>query len=448
MSVKDLLSAKSIRFTHWLVVVMLLGLVLQNRTELAHAWQSPDAAKPAAQQAAPGKRVFPRVSLETGLELNYVGSVSADGKIRLLSKLGMFLESKHTEPPSTPPAVTTDDARKQEAAILESEDAIRKQVPPNIELHRHEQTVEDFQPPEHAVNVAKGHSAIGELRDSVVSFVYGANPVLVSPESVTTDSHHRVIVSDAGAHAVHVIAPNAKHSFQIVGGPGRRLQSPRGVAVDGDDNIYVSDSERGEILVYDSEGEFVRTIGTYGDEGIFESPSGIAIDGKAGTLYVVDPPRHTLFILDLKGYVQASIGPKVNGFSTRTGSSEPGGFQYPQSVLVHNDELVVVDSTRVHILTLQGKFLKEFKIANSADWRAGLVPGLFMDAENHIYVSDPGSGTVREYNHDGKLLGAFGRPGVGMGEFIAPSGMWTDSTGRVYIADAHRIQIFQLSGTK
>ena len=423
---------------------MLLALVLQNKSELAYA-QSPDTAKSVGQQSGTAKPAYPRIALGPGLELSYVGSVSADGKLRTLSKIEMFFASKDPTPPPVQPAISPEEAKRRADAILANEEAVRKEIPPYIEIHPHGQTVEDFQPPEHAVNVAKGHSVFGELRDSVVSLVYGANPVLVTPESVATDSQHRIIASDAGAHAVHVISRDGKHSFQIVGGPGRRLQSPRGVAVDGDDNIYVSDSERGVVLVYDSGGEFVRTIGTYGDEGIFERPTGIAIDGKMGNLYVVDPQRHMLFILDLKGYVVASIGTRGGGFSSRTGSTEPGGFQYPQSVLVHNDELIVLDATRIHILTLQGKFLKEFKITNSADWRAGPSPGLFTDAQNHIYLSDPGSGTVREYSHDGQLLGEFGRPGVGMGEFIAPTGMWADSTGRVYIADSHRIQVFQLS---
>lgn len=334
---------------------------------------------------------------------------------------------------------------------LKQEDAIVKQVPPSIELHKNERFVEDVQPPERAVQAAKGHSVIEELRDSVVSFAYGAKRVLISPQSVTTDSQHRVIVTDSDSPGVHVLAYNAKDSFQIVGGPGRRLQSPNGVAVDGDDNIFVSDCDRGLILVYDSGGKFVRNIGSFGEEGMFECPAGIAIDTKAGHLYVVDPPRHTLFIFDLKGKLLARVGTKRGDskeFSSRTGSTEPGEFQYPQSVLVHNGEVVVLDSKRIHILDLQGNSLKEFQITNSVDYDEGPLPGLFMDAENHIFVSDSGSGTIREYSHDGQPLRAFGQYGNRMGEFNGPAGMWADSTGRVYIVDARRIQIYQLSGTQ
>jgi sugar lactone lactonase YvrE len=438
MSAKEVLSDKlralATRLaSHMALAVMLLSLA---PAQLAHAWQGPGTAKPA----------YPRVSLGEGLQLKYVGEVSPDGKFR--SRLGMFFESHSPEPAAVQAAPTPEEVKRQQDYELAKQAAVRQEVPPSIELHQQEQPVEDFQPHEHAVDNAKGHSALGTLADSVVSFVYGEKPVLVALQSVTTDSQHRVIITDAGAHAVHVLAHSAKHSFQIIGGPGRRLQSPEGVAVDGEDNIYVSDSKRELILVYDSAGQFVRTIGTYGDEGLFERPSGIAIDGKAGHLYVVDPPRHTLFIFDLKGYLLARVEPREGGFSTRAGSPEPGGFQYPQSVLVHNDELVVLDATRIHILTLQGKFLTEFKVTNSADWRKGQIPGLFVDAEGHICVTDPGSGTIREYSREGQFLGAFGQLGIGMGEFNGLAGMWADSAGRVYIADAHRIQIYQMSDTK
>jgi DNA-binding beta-propeller fold protein YncE len=421
---------------------MLLGLVLQSTTELARALGAPDAVPASGAQPGEAQRAFPRVSVGGGRQLEYVGAFSADGKFKSLTRFGMFVDSMvNASLASQPPGQPAPKPEEQ----LKQEDAIMKQVPPSIALHQNERTVEDFLPPEHAVEAAKGHSVMGELCDSLVSLAYGGKRVLVLPQSVTTDSQNRVIVTDVGAHGLHVLSVNAKDSFQIVGGAGRRLQSPSGVAVDGEDNIYASDSERGVVLVYDSSGRFLRSLGGSGEEGLFEHPSGIAIDGKGGRLYVTDPPRHTLFILDLKGNVLARVGTQTKtgtGFSSRTGSTEPGGFLYPQSVLVHNNELIVVDATRVHILNLQGEFLKEFAIQNSADFLKGQVRGLFADADNHIYVSDPASGMIREYSHDGTLLCAFGRPGLRMGEFSA---LWADNTGRVYIVDARRVQIFRLT---
>lgn len=443
----------------WVLSVLLLGMVLLGTTGFARVRTSPDADHsdaanqnaPAAEQAKPAVRAFPRVDLGTGRQLDYVGAFSADGKFKPLTKFSSFLDSMVTASLSDQ-AQSPAPAPLPDAARLSAEDPTN-QVPPNIELPSNERREEDFQPPEHAVKAAKGHSAMEELRDSIVGLAYGAEPVLVAPQSVTTDSRQRVLVTDAAAHCLHVLGYAAKDSFQIVGGPGRRLQSPGGVAVDRDDNIYVSDSERGVVLVYDSEGRFLRTIGSFGNEGIFERPMGLAIDRKAGRLYVLDPPRHVLFILDLEGKVLARVGTTNGsdpGFSSRAGSTGPGEFTDTKAVFVHNDELIVLDSTRIHILDLQGKFLKEFRVSSSADTptsapKGPAAPGVFVDVENRMYVSDPGSGIVRVYDHDGQYLRAFGRPGVRMGEFNAPAGMWADSTGRIYIVDVRRIQIFQFN---
>jgi DNA-binding beta-propeller fold protein YncE len=427
------------------VTAVLLGVVLLTSVG-AHGQTSAGNAL-AAEQSRTAVRAFPRVDFGDGRQLEYVGTFASDGKFKPLTKFGLFIDSMKTASVSGQPISPV----AQPLPAKTSEDDLSKQVPPSIELHRNERLVEDFQPPERAVKVAKGNSMVVELRDSIVSLVYGPEKVLVAPQSVTTDSRMRVIVTDAAAHGLHVFAYDPKDSFQIVGGPGRRLQSPYGIAVDSDDNIYVSDSERGTILVYDSEGRFVRTIGSFGDEGLFERPTGIAIDRKAGHLYILDPPRHVLFILDLDGKVLARVGTvdgTGSGFNSRAGSTEPGRFKNPNAVIVHNDELIVLDERRIHILDLQGKFLKEFKISKNDDQPANPAPGLFVDADNLIYVSDPGSGNVRVYNHDGQLLRTFGRPGIRLGEFNGPAGMWADSTGRIYIVDANnrRVQIFRFSG--
>jgi len=415
-------------------------------TQLAYAQTSSDPQTANAEPAelpAPGPRAFPKVDIGAGRQLEFVGSFSADGKYKAMTKFGLFADAMESKS-DTPEPLSFDGRPPDPAKLIEQDET--NDVPPNIQLHRNEQVLEDFQPPERAVKVAKGNSVLEGLRDNVVSMAYGSVKVLMAPQSITTDSQQRVIVADPLARSLHVLAYYAKNSFEIAGGPGRRLQSPYGVAVDKDDNIFVSDSDRGFILVYDREGRYLRTIGTLQDESMLERPTSIAIDANAGRLYVLDPPRHELFIFDLQGNMLTRVGAvdKV-GFSSRTGSTEPGRFSNPKALLLHNDELVVLDSTRVHILDLQGKFLGEFKIAIGARAKDS-DPGLFMDDQNRIYVSDPGSGSVRVYTHDGQFLEAFGRLGVRLGEFNALAGMCTDSAGRVYIVDARRVQVYRFTG--
>jgi sugar lactone lactonase YvrE len=68
--------------------------------------------------------------------------------------------------------------------------------------------------------------------------------------------------------------------------------------------------------------------------------------------------------------------------------------------------------------------------------------GLTMDTADNLYLSNLGESTVRIYDQSGHLKSSFGR----LGEFNAPSGLWIDSTNRMYIADTNnrRVLMFQL----
>lgn len=230
-------------------------------------------------------RAFPIVDLGSQRQLKYVGSYSADGKFRALSKLDRLLGRAAR---GMPGAATT-------------------QVPPLIQLGSNERQVQDFEAPGHAVDVVKGHSTLAEARDGLIRLVYGRENVLRAPRHVTTDSRQRLIISDPAVPAIHVLDIKGKRPFRIVGGPGRRLRLPSGTAVDAEDNIYVADSERGIVFVYGPDGSFLRDIGNLGGgEGFFHYPTSIAIDRKAGHLYVLDSPR--LFMLDLQGKFLMRIG--------------------------------------------------------------------------------------------------------------------------------------------
>lgn len=389
---------------------------------------------PVSQESEVGLRAFPHVTLGAGRDLEYVGAFSAYGKFKRVSRLDRVVDTLITA------SVHGEEAPAQDGVQL------------FIGLTSNERIREDFEPPAHAVKVAKGQSPLADLRDLTIRLV-GTDGVLIAPNGVTTDSRQRVIVTDPAAHAVHVLDYLGKASFRIVGGPGRRLQTPDGVAVDGDDNIYVSDYQRGMVLVYDSEGRFLRYIGNFKGEGVYEGPGGIAIDRKTGHIYLIDRPIHRLFILDLQGNVLQENNLQENGArsSQPNGSKRPGELNYPVGVIVHNDQVFVLDANgaRLQIFDLQGKFRKQFFVSSQVVAPGRFAPSLCIDNDDNIYVTDIVRGTVRVYNDDGKLLGAFGKPGRRAGEFNAPAGIWADSQGRIYVADSanRRLQVFQISGT-
>jgi len=263
------------------------------------------------------------------------------------------------------------------------------------------------------------------------------NYELQDPYAVTTDSMHRVFVTDVRGKAVHVFDfVSAKYS-RLRGGDG--LQSPLGVAADREGKIYVSDSGLQTILVYDAHGKFVRQLKTTkGAESYFDSVQGVAVDSLTGHIYVCDRTRHMVFALNPKGRVLARFG-------KRFGGEGPGEFRYPTQVVASGSEIVVLDAGnfRIQILDVRGHFLKQFGVPDVSN-RAGLA----MDGGGNFYVTDPQFNRLEVFSHSGQLLYKFGEAGTGAGQFNGVSGIWVDSGHCLYVVDSKnkRVQEFQIAG--
>src|ERR1019366_5121767 len=282
----------------------------------------------------------------------------------------------------------------------------------------------------------KGQSLLASLRDNIVTFVYGRERILLAPHHVTVDSRGRILIVDPDIRAVHVLGE--RDSFRIAGGPHRRLQLPNGIAVDAADNIYVADSERGLVLVYDADGKFLRYIGKRGDETLFHYPTAIAIDRNSGRLFLLDSPRHLLFVLDLEGNILKRIGrPRPHAIGRVSGDTIPMDLDYPTEIAIGSNELVVVDSanSRIHVMDLQCKPVAQFSIRAVPGPPIMSEVGLGLDLTGNIYVSNTTDSHIRVYGPDGTLLGSFGRNGMEVGEFNSPAGLCVDGRNRLYISD-------------
>jgi len=267
---------------------------------------------------------------------------------------------------------------------------------------------------------------------------------LIRPYGVTTDSRGRIIVADPGAMAVHIFDFDKKKYHCLKGGKGEDLQSPIGVAVDAQDNIYVTDSVSGKIFVFDAEGRFRRFVGSVSkSEGFFKRATGIAIDSQQRELYVTDTLRDKIFVMDLEGRVLREFGRRGSG---------PGEFNFPTELVLRGSELLVVDAMnfRVQILDRQGYFLAQFGEPGEGPGRLFRPKGMSVDSEGNIYLVDALLESVQVFGRDGTLLYTFGQSGGGPGELQLPSGLWIDGKDRVFVADSYnqRVQEFQFISAK
>jgi DNA-binding beta-propeller fold protein YncE len=279
----------------------------------------------------------------------------------------------------------------------------------------------------------------------LVDVIAGEAPThgLVRPYSIVTDSSGRVIVSDPGASGVHIFDFQKRTYKFLTRDHGKdKLETPQCVAVDAQNNIYVTDSTSGKIFVFEADGKFRHTIGSLpGGEGYFKRPTGIAVDSAANTIYVTDTLRHKIFVLDMQGKVQRSIG--ENG-------TAPGAFNYPTELHLVGKDLLVVDAMNFRLQRFDnaGALQRTFGEVGDGDSHMFRPKGIGVDSEGHYYVADAFHNTVQVFDRDGEMLYAFGGKGVGPGEFQLPEGLTVDNNDRIFVVDSYnrRVQVFHYFG--
>ncbi len=174
------------------------------------------------------------------------------------------------------------------------------------------------------------------------------------------------------------------------------LHDVAAVGIDRNDNVYAFHRGDHPIVVFDRDGNVQRTWG----EGVFKRAHGIHM-APDDSVYLTDDADHTVRKCTLDGKVLLTIG--IPGTPAPFMSGEP--FR---------------------------------QCTHTA-----------LSPKGEIYVSDGyGNARIHKYAPDGKLIGGWGQPGAGPGEFNLPHNIACDADGWVYVADRenHRIQVFDGNG--
>jgi DNA-binding beta-propeller fold protein YncE len=268
--------------------------------------------------------------------------------------------------------------------------------------------------------------------------------MVVRPYGIVVDSHGRAIVTDPGAAGVHIFDfEHRKYKFIERREKGKdAMLTPQCVALDAQDNIYVTDSEAGKIFVFDPGGKYRHALGSLkGGEGYFKRPTGIAVDSAAQRIYVTDTLRDKIYVLDMQGQVLQTIG--------KHGASK-GEFYYPTELHLDGENLLVVDAMNFRVQWFNRNGNAEGMMGEIGDSPGSIFrpKGVAVDSENHLYVVDGLSGTVQVFDREGRLLYYFGQRGVGLGQFQLPAGVFIDRDDRVYVVDSfnRRVQVFHYYG--
>lgn len=213
------------------------------------------------------------------------------------------------------------------------------------------------------------------------------------------------------------------------------LRNPTGIDVSEDGRIFVGDSARAQVLVFNKKGENKYIIGS----GKFGSVGGLAVDEKNGRLIVCDTKRHTVLVFDLGGELLFTIG---------KGGTQPGEFNYPYSVAVDKDgRMYVMDSGnfRVQVFGEDGSVISAFGSVGVTPGSFSRPKGIAVDSEKHIYVVDSAYGNFQIFDIYGRVYLSVGESGFLPGQFLLPLGIYIDKQDKIYVVDQlnRRVQVFQ-----
>lgn len=309
---------------------------------------------------------------------------------------------------------------------------------------------------------------------------------VLHPTALATDAEGSLYFVDRGAFRVRkvdrsgrvsTIAGSGLLGYSGDGGPamsarlGNRVE---GLAVDGEGNVYIADTENLRIRRVDASGTIttfagIGRWGTEGDGGPASQAGLTAIHGLAadaqGNLYVADTWDDRIRKIDTEGVITTVAGTGDEGVGGDGGPATEARLNKPRGVAVDAvGNLYIADSDNHRIRKVDSKGMIT-TVAGSGDRGYGGDGGpateaalnepyaVTVDDDGNLYVADSKNGIVRKVVLDGTISTAAGRPpgtgsapaGVGGTQSIGfPRALATGLAGGLYVADSYRDSILRL----
>ncbi len=275
---------------------------------------------------------------------------------------------------------------------------------------------------------------------------------LKKPYGVTVSADgKKIFVTDTQLHAVVVFDLEKKDVHTLQTDAQGAMYSPTVVRLDSRGRIIVTDSVRRELLVLgpknktqetksqEEQRQEYKTLLALGKKEGLDRPTGLALDEAHNRMYVADTTKHRIVVYDMDGKYLRAFGER---------GSEPGQLNFPINLAVDKDgNLLVTDSGnfRVQVFDGKGKFLNTFGQLGDTYGAFSRPKGIALDSDGDVYVVDAAFNNFQIFNREGKVLLFVGTAGRSVGSFWLPTGIFIDRSDKVYVVDSinQRIQVFQ-----
>jgi len=272
---------------------------------------------------------------------------------------------------------------------------------------------------------------------------FGTEASFYLPIAIAVDAAGNVYVADLGNNLIRKINLNGivttlagSGATGSANGPGTSasFSAPSGIAVDAAGNVYVADYGNHLIRKITPDGVVVTLAGSgapgsadgQGTAASFFSPTGVATDA-AGNVYVADYGNNLIRKISPGGNVTTLAGANGAGyFNSPTGlATDAAGNVYIADY--RNNRVELINATG-QVITLAHLYYPS---------------GLTLSTAGNMYASLPINNQVWQINADGQAVPIAGSGiqgadnGIGAAaSFYSPSGIATDASGNIYVADS------------
>ena len=188
--------------------------------------------------------------------------------------------------------------------------------------------------------------------------------------------------------------------------------------------------------------EFVGDMSKYGDDdGELIWPAGIALDSQEN-VYVTDEWLNRVSIFKKDGNLLGLWG---------TAGEGDGELNRPSGIAIDSDDnLHIADSLnhRIQKFTKDGTFLRKWGGLGDGAGELNSPWGIDIDSQGFVYVADHKNHRAQKFTPEGEFVAEYGSFGTGKGQLSRPSDVTVDPDGDVYVCDwaNNRVQAFEADG--
>jgi DNA-binding beta-propeller fold protein YncE len=272
----------------------------------------------------------------------------------------------------------------------------------------------------------------------------------VTPRSLAVGPDGLVYVLDTGNNRVQVFDRDGKFLLKwgSQGFGDGQFNEPWGIAVGPEGAVYVADTWNHRLQAFSPNGQFLWKLGSEAnvrdnyeaEPGKFWGPRGIAVDPQ-GNLYVTDTGNKRVQKFSPDGqFIQLWGG----------GGIVPGFFEEPVGIDVDSaGNIYVADTWNYRIQKFDPNFAPVAQWPVAGGWQGESVvnkPFLAVDAQGRVFITDPEGYRIIAYSNTGELLGTWGQYGQDLASFTLPVGLDFDpAEGTLFVADAdsNRVMAFK-----